>query len=97
MKHLHVLIVVFAFAISTSAFAGQAEYDDCILQHLKGARLDLAVSMIRQACEENYRRPDFVAEQKRAYNNCLLEHLVGVESYDAVTNIKQACDSKYQP
>lgn len=94
MKHLSVLTVMYFSAMS--AFAGQAEYDDCILKHLKGAKLDIAVHTIKQACEENYKNPSFTSDKRRAYNECLLEHLLEVESLQATMEIKAACDSKYQ-
>ena len=85
-----------AVLLSSAAYAGQSEYDDCLLKYLKGAKLDIATHEIKQACEENYRNPSFTSEKKRAYNDCLLEHLVGVESLQAVMEIKSACDSRHQ-
>lgn len=75
--------------------AGQDEYNDCILSHLKGARLDAAAAMIRTACYENYMGPFYPAEKVRRYNDCLLEHLVGVESFQAAMEIRNACIGKY--
>jgi len=78
------------------AIAGQAEYDDCILRHLKGAKTDVATHLIKQACEENYRNPGSTTGKKQEYNHCLLEHLVGVESVQAVMEIKSACGRKHK-
>jgi len=96
MKHLLVIIFICFLTILKSASAGQAEYDDCILEYLKNAKLDVAIHLIKQACEENYKNPSFTSEKKRAYNNCLLEHLVGVESIQAVMDINAACGRKYK-
>ena len=97
MKYLRIIMVIYFFTISISTFAGQAEYDDCILKHLKGVKIDIATHTIKQACEQNYKKkPDFTSDKKRAYNNCLLEHLVGVESFQAVMDITAACGRKHK-
>lgn len=96
MKHLLLTIVIFGLAASTPIIAGQAEYDDCILEHLKNAKLDVTTQLIRQACKENHKHPGFTSDKQRAYNNCLLEHFVGIESIQAVMDIKAVCDRKYR-
>lgn len=96
MKHPRTIIIIFFLAISASGFAGQMEYDDCILKYLKNAKLDIATHIIKQACEENEKNPSFTSDKRRAYNNCLLEHLVGVESLQATMDITAACGSKYK-
>ena len=83
-----------AMTLSIPAIAGQAEYDDCILQHLKDAKLDDATSLIKRACEENYKDTSFTSDKQRSYNDCILEHLVGVESIRAIIEIKTACSRK---
>lgn len=93
---LRFMLILSLFVISTSTFAGQAEYDDCILEYLKGAKLDVATRAIRQACEENYNPPGLASNKNRAYNNCILEHLIGVESVQAVLEIKAACRRKHK-
>lgn len=94
MNILRVLILVMPMLMLGHAHAGQQEYDDCLLKHLKNAKHDIATHMIRQACYGNYYKPSFTSEKRRAYNDCLLEHLVGVESFDAVMEISAACDRK---
>lgn len=87
---------VVMFSLSGGAtYTGQDEYNDCILQHLKGAKLDAAAGMIRQACYDNYSGPFYPSERMRRYNDCLLEHLVGVESFQAAMEIRNACGGKY--
>jgi len=82
-------------SLSSVAFAGQDEYNDCILTHLKGARLDAAAGLIRNACYENYMGPFHPSEKVRQYNECLLEYLVGIESFQAAMEIRNVCGSKY--
>lgn len=81
--------------LCTSAVAGQDEYNDCILEYLKGAKLDVAADMIRNACYENYMGPFYPNNKRRQYNECLLEHLVAVESFRAAMEIYSACGGKY--
>ena len=90
------IFFLFLLTASTSTIAGQAEYDDCILEYLKGAKLDVATHLIKQACDENYKNTSFTSAEQKAYNNCLLEHLPGVESLQAVMNIKSACSNKFK-
>lgn len=71
------------------------DYNNCILAHLKGAKLDVTTSLIRQACYENYMGPFYPSEKVRQYNECLLEYLAGVESFQATMEIRNACNSKY--
>ena len=96
MHYLKLLPFLLFVLISKPAFAGQVEFDDCMLKYLKNAKLDIATDAIKQACQENYKNPTFTAEKKRVYNDCLLEHLVGVESLHAVMEIKSACGRKYK-
>jgi len=96
MKNLITSIALFSLLLSTQAMADQEQYDDCILGHLKGAKLDLATHLIRQACEENYKKPNFTSKKRIAYNECLLEHLVGVEGIQATMEIKAACSRKHE-
>jgi hypothetical protein len=88
------LCTITLLALSGYGHAGQAEYDDCLLKHLKNAKHDVATHLIRQACYGNYYKPSFTSDKRRAYNDCLLDHLVGVESFDAVMEISAACDRK---
>lgn len=94
MKHILLTFILLAFFITEPASAGQDEYDDCVLEHLKGAKLDLAAHLIIQACNDNYKRPNYTPKKKLAYNQCLLEHLVGIESIQAAMEIRAACERK---
>lgn len=77
--------------LPVSVMAGQAEYDECILKHLKDAKIDVAAHLIMKACKENYKNPTFTSNKKKIMNECLLENLVGVESLPAVMEIKDVC------
>ena len=96
MKHSLISFCILGLSVSTPTIAGQAEHDECLLEHLKGAKLDVATHLIRQACDENYKNPSFTSDKKRAYNNCILEHLVGIESIQAVMDIKAVCGRKHK-
>lgn len=82
----------------TLSIAAQArnnpEYDDCLLQHLKNARLDAATQLITRACHENYVDGNFQSKREIRRNNCLLENLPGIESFDAVARVTEVCERK---
>jgi len=99
-----------ASCVAVSAFAGlffaglglsgmaqartNPEYDDCLLQHLKNARLDFATQMITQACYQNYVDDNFMSKRELKRNDCLLENLPGIESLDAVARVTEVCERK---
>ena len=87
-----VALVLMTFSLSVTA--GQDEYDECILKHLKGAKIDVVTHLVMQACKENYKSPSFTNEKKKSFNECLLEHLPGVESVPAAMEIKDVCHRK---
>jgi hypothetical protein len=70
------------------------EYDDCLLQHLKNARLDVVTQMITQACYQNYVDDNFMSKRELKRNDCLLENLPGIESFDAVARVSEVCERK---
>lgn len=70
------------------------EYDDCLLQHLKNARLDVAVQMITQACHDNYVDSNFMKKRELKRNDCLLENLPGIESIEAIARVAEVCERK---
>jgi hypothetical protein len=43
---------------ANSIYAGEEEYDDCLLEHLKNAKIDSATQLIKGACREIYRTPE---------------------------------------
>ena len=96
MKSIISLVLSLSIIFSFSCFAGQEEYDDCLLLHLKGTKLDPAAHLIKQACHGLYKRPGVLLEKKRRYYHCLLDNLVGVESMLAVNDINAVCSRKYR-
>ena len=87
------LIVLFAFCLSVGplALANESHYVDCILKHLGGAKIDLTVDLMKQACNENYRPSSLSRRSTHTLNECLLKHLAGVENAKAAVEIKNAC------
>ncbi len=81
-----------------SAKKDRYEYEDCLLEHLDHAQLDVASRFIAKACEENYGSgpSTSVMRNERRYNECLLDNMAGVESVDAVIRIRRACEKKYR-
>ena len=96
MKQLYLSSAIICSVFSIQVIAGDLEFNDCILKHMKGAKVDEATYLIEKACHENYREVRFVPEKRRAFNECLLEHLIGVESIQAVSDINAACENKYK-
>lgn len=95
MRYIFVLIV---FAISLTGhpvYAEQNEYDDCILKHLKNAKVDVATQLIKRACRENYKDSTILSDKRKKYNECLLEYLPGLESVNAALEIEQSCRNKH--
>jgi hypothetical protein len=98
---IRVISIVFLGLLSLNLLAAKKdryEYEDCLLEHLGHAKLDVASRFIAEACEENYGSGPSKAifSDERRYNECLLEHMVGVESVDAVIRIRRACERKYR-
>lgn len=94
-KHRAIYILLIFLLGPAAGSAGEEEYNDCILEHLKGAKLDVAASLIRNACYENYGSIFKPSEDVRLFNECLLKHLVGVENFHAAMELRNACASKY--
>jgi hypothetical protein len=95
MRHLVALMIFTIVFTVNPLYAGQNEYDDCLLKHLKNARIDLATQLIEEACDENYRGISIISEDRKKYNECLLEYLPGIESRDAVIEIQKVCRRKH--
>ena len=92
------LLVLFYMGTAIAGKKSRYEYEDCLLEHLDHAKLDVASRFIAEACEENYGSgpSTIILSNERRYNECLLEHMVGVESVDAVIRIRRACEKKYR-
>jgi len=95
MKILIASPIAFCLLIGSLAIADETQYYDCILRHLSGAKIDLAVGMLKQACNENYLSPSLSLRSRRTYNECLLENLEGVENSNAAAEIEVTCTRKH--
>lgn len=98
---IKLISITFIGLLSLNALAAKKdryEYEDCLLEHLDHAKLDVASRFIAEACEENYGSgpSKVIFKGERRYNECLLDHMVGVESVDAVIRIRRACERKYR-
>jgi hypothetical protein len=91
--HARVAVLAAILLGSVAQARTNPEYDDCLLQHLKTARLDIATQMITQACYQNY-VDDFTKKRDIKRNECLLENLPGIESLEAVGRVSEVCDRK---
>ena len=101
IPYIKIISIAFLCHLSLNLYAAKKdrfEYEDCLLEHLDHAKLDVASRFIAEACEENYGSGPSKAifSDERRYNECLLEHMVGVESVDAVIRIRRACERKYR-
>jgi len=97
VRKLRLAVVTMLLVMGTSAGAQWSDfdtdpaYDDCILEHLSDAKLDLASQLITNACYEIYEDSGLISDEDVAYNLCLLEYLPGVESINASLQIRRAC------
>ncbi len=92
------VFIGFLLINNVAAKKDRYEYEDCLLEHLDHAKLDVASRFIAEACEENYGSgpSKSIMSNERRYNECLLDHMVGVESVDAVIRIRRACERKHR-
>ena len=54
---IHFISIALIGLLSLSALAAKKdryEYEDCLLEHMDHAKLDVASRFIAEACEENY-------------------------------------------
>ncbi len=98
---IRLITIMFICFFSLQALAAKKDryaYENCLLEHLDHAKLDVASRFIAEACEENYGSGPSKAifSDERKYNECLLDHMVGVESVDAVIRIRRACERKFR-
>jgi hypothetical protein len=95
MRHLVVIIIFVITLTANTIYAGQNEYDDCLLRHLVNAKVDVATQIMKRACKENFKDFSIALETRKEYNECLLKYLPGVESDDAVIEIQEVCKRKH--
>lgn len=95
MKYFLLIIVLCSSFVASPIFAAEEKYNDCLLEHLKNAKVNAATQMVKNACKENYGNVMFISKDKQAYNECLLEYLMGIESSDAANEIEKVCYDKH--
>lgn len=72
------------------AYAGP-QYDQCLLQSLRGARNASATALITDACNKLYNNGTVFLRRDRDYYACILQNVPGVESSSATEQIAAAC------
>ena len=70
-------------------------YDQCIVEGMKGVKIDLVASEIKRICSETYKNRWSVSKKKKQYNECVTTYLDEVESYIAAKEIIKSCRRKY--
>lgn len=84
------LLVLGLAASSNVTFAGQ-QYDQCVMQSLRGARNNNATALLTDACDKLYNNGSLLAPRDRNYYGCILQNLPGVEANLAAQQIAAAC------
>jgi hypothetical protein len=75
-------------ALSWSLFTN---YDDCVLENMKGVKSDIAARAIRNACLSKSKSWSVLEN----YDSCVLENIKEVESDVAARGILRSCRNKY--
>ena len=73
-----------------AAFAGP-QYDQCLIQSLRGARNSSATELINEACNKLYNLGSVFLPRDQRYYACILQNIPGVESALAAEQIAGAC------
>ena len=79
-------------AVSVSGWFGPQDYDDCILEHMKGVSSSYAVSEIRRSCLQASRSKSWFGPSD--FDKCILENMEGITSDDAAMQVKRSCIQK---
>ena len=99
-----ILFVFFVFTNSQAKAIGQAKadgvfdtehYDQCIVEGMKGVKIDLVASEIKRICAETYKNRWSISKPNQQYNDCLIIYFDQVESYIAAKEIIKSCHRKY--
>lgn len=101
MKHARPIQMLVLVATASFAGTGAAglfdtqDYDQCVIDHLSGVKLDLVATEMIRICDETYKSNRLVSKKQQAYNACLLEYLPSVESPIAAKEIIRACRRRH--
>lgn len=67
------------------------QYDQCLMQSLRGARNSSATALIDDACNKLYNSGSVFLPRDQRYYACILQNVPGVESALAAEQIAAAC------
>ncbi|CAN7354059.1 VF_A0006 family four-cysteine protein [Caballeronia sp. 15715] len=73
------------------AFDGDASYNQCVLQSLKGVRSRQATDLITSSCRKLYKESAFLNNNEKNYRVCLVQNLQGIENDYAAQQVALAC------
>lgn len=85
----------FPLILSVAGGAGMAcagpQYDQCLMQSLRGARNSSATALINDACNKLYNSGSVFLPRDQRYYACILQNVPGVEAALAAEQIAVAC------
>ena len=81
-----VLSTVINFSYAWSLF-GPANYDECILENIKGVSDDFGVKVITRACSNKF----FHENENPDWNECIFENMKGVSNKLQAMVITNSC------
>jgi hypothetical protein len=83
---------LFVPTISYSGWFGPPDYDDCILEHIKGTTSESAVLYIKISCRRASQSKSWFGAP--TYDECILENMQGVDSDSAAISVVTSCRRK---
>jgi len=86
-----ILMMLTAPPLALALTNDQAQYDQCVLQSLRGSRNGIAANMLQNACDRLYRGGAMLSPGDKTYYVCLLQSLPGVENNGAIQQIMTIC------
>ena len=103
---LLVFVLIFGISIifpqcAIAGWLGPSDYDECILENMRGATNRQAVNAIKTSCRKKF--PDNDDSKRRTmglfgpsdFDECILEYLDGDEDRMAVNAIRSSCRQKF--
>ena len=93
MKHLLITILLFLSSVSLShaGLFGPSNYEECVLENVKTAQTDRAVSAVMLMCQDK-----FLKIKKAEYEDCVLKNLKTAQTdRQSRLLVKLACQRKF--
>ena len=81
-------------SISYSGWFGPPDYEECILEHMKGTTSGTAINIIRGACRRASQSKGWFGVSD--FDECILENMQGVENDSAANSVIGAWRRKSQ-